>query len=159
MRLMIRIEGRQRVEGYKKPDVFRAGIKTENWPSAKEGLIISPRDEIVVPGTHVNVGLAISALSLDVDGVVTQYDTNNSLLIEGESKLIRASVAIELNDNFSSDITEVEYEVIVEGKKLHIRLAEVAVRDFLKHAIPSFARAYCGNVTEYLQAESVSTRF
>lgn len=153
---MIRIEGRERVEGFERHDVFRAGIRTENWPTTKEGLTICPRDEIVVPGTRVDVGLAIAAISIHVNGEVTKYEEGNSLLIEGESSLVGARVGIELADRSDSCLTEVEYKVTIKGKPLHIRLAEPAVREFLKHAIPAFARGYSQNVSEYLHAESVT---
>lgn len=153
---MIRIEGIECVQGFERQDVFRAGIITANWPTAKEGLTISPYDELVVPGTRVDVGLAIAALSLHIDGEVTRYEEGSSLLIEGESSLVSAKVGIELTDRPDSGLTEVEYTVTVKGRPLHIRLAEPAVREFLKKAIPSFAKDYSENVGEYLRSESLS---
>lgn len=155
MKRMIRIEGSERVEGFERHDVFRAGIRTENWP-AQEGLLIRPHDEIVILGTQIDVRLAAAGISLGVDGEVTQYDTGGHLFIEGESSLVRVNVGIELDDTIDLNTTKVGYEVMVEAKKLHVRLAEVAVREFLKGAIPSFARAYSQSVGEYLQAEPIA---
>ena len=152
---MIRIEGSERVEDFGKVDVFRAGTQTKNWPH-EDGLIIKPHDAIVVPGTHIDVGLTM--LDLHVDGEVTRYDEGSLLLIEGESKLLRASVKIGLMDIAGAAPTDIQYEVKVAGKSLPIKLAEVAVHKFLNQAIPSFARAYRQNVADSLQAEAVTTR-
>lgn len=155
MRHMIHIQGSERVTGFDSSDVFRAGIKTENWP-VQEGLLIRPHDETVVLGTQIDVRLAAAGISLGVDGEVTRYDTGSHLFIEGESGLVRVNVGIELDDGIDLNTTRVGYEVTVEPRKLHVRLAEVAVREFLKGAIPSFARAYSQSVSEYLQAESIA---
>lgn len=152
---MIRIEGSERVEDFGRLDVFRAGTQTSNWPH-EDGLIIKPHDEIVVPGTRIDVGL--SMLDIHVDGEVTRYEEGGLLLIEGESKLLRASVRIGLSDAKNAAPTDIQYEVQVAGKSLPIKLAEVAVHKFLNQAIPSFARAYRQNVTDSLQAEAMVSR-
>lgn len=147
---MISIGGQEHVAAFARPDVFQAGIRTENWPE-REGLTIRPHDEILGNNTAVDVGLVAAGLTIELGGQVTEFEKNRLIRIQGESKLARADVSIILNDKADESGTTVEYTILVEGRKLHIRLAEVAVHKFLNIAVPRFVGDYKQNVENYLQ--------
>lgn len=152
---MIRIGGTEQVEGFRRPDVFQAGIRTENWPDVR-GLSIQPQDELVAPGTRIAVGLTVARLNVELDGEVVGYVPHESVRIEGRSPLASAVVSLDLAD--AEKGTGIGYEVIIEPRKLIVRMAEVAVREFLQGAVPKFATEYKTNVERYLQAESTGLR-
>ena len=152
---MIHIGGSEQVNGFGRPDVFRAGVLTENWPEVG-GLTIAPREEVVTPATNINVGLAAAGLNIELDGTVTRFVPDTAIDIEGQLSLARARISIRLEDG--KDGTLVGYDVQVEPRKLYVRLAEVAVREFLKGAVPRFAQEYRRNVADYLEAETSGLR-
>lgn len=149
---MISIGGQESIAAFARPDVFRAGVRTENWPQ-REGLTIKPHDQILTSDTRVDVGLVAAGLTIELDGEVTEFEINKLIRIQGESKLARADVRIALADNHDTEGTTVEYAILVEGRKLYIRVAEVAIREFLRGAVPRFAQDYKKNVEEYLHTD------
>jgi len=152
---MIRIGGNEQVNGFRQPAVFQAGIRTENWPTIG-GLTIEPRDDVIVPGTHINVGLATAGFNIDLDGKVVHYVVNEGVRIEGRSLLASAVISLDLAENETG--TGIEYNVIVEPRKLVVRMAEVVIRKFLDDAVPNFAAEYRNNVEQYLQTDSPGMR-
>lgn len=147
---MIRIGGNERIEGFGRPDVFRVGIMTANWPEVG-GLVIRPQDELVVAGTRIDVGMRAAGLAIHIDGQVAEYVRDELVMIEGRSSLAYALVGLNLAD--APDGADVSYEVVIEPRKLHVRLAEVAIRQYLQDAVPRFAANYRDNVEAYLHAE------
>lgn len=152
---MIRINGNEQLEGFRRPDVFRAGVRTENWPEVG-GLTIQPQEDIIVPETRITVALAAAGLNIVIDGKVTEYEMNELVRIEGRSSLASVNVSLDLSD--TGEGTSIDYEAVVEPRKLFVRLAEPAVKEFLRGAVPKFAGDYRHNVENYLHAESAGLR-
>jgi hypothetical protein len=144
---MIRISGSEHVSGFRRPEVFRAGVMTENWPEVN-GLSIHPHEDIVVPDTRITVSLAAAGLNIVLDGKVTEYQMNELVRIEGRSSLASVNVSLDLSD--TREGTDIDYEAIVEPRKLFVRLAEPAIREFLRGSVPRFAQGYRANVQDYL---------
>ena len=151
---MIRMHGHEQIESFSPTEVFHAGIQTQNWPE-REGLIIKPQDDIVRLDSRINVGMKAAGISITLDGFVTELAPDEIIRIEGESKLAWASVMIGLDRDMDACGTRIDYEVNVEGRKLVVRMAEAAIRDFLQTAVPRFASDYRQNVATYLQAPTV----
>jgi hypothetical protein len=139
--------------GFSTEDVFRAGIRTENWPGVN-GLVVEADNDVVALGGLIRAKLSIPGIRLGLDCRVTEFEPNQRVRIEGRSKLARAVLHFELNPDEYSTGTHVDYTFGIEPKSLFARAAAPVVEAFVVKAVPEFAAGYRRNVTEYLSLET-----
>lgn len=138
--------------GFGCEDVFRAGVRTENWPGVS-GLIIEPSSEIISLGGLIRARLNLPGVRLGLDCVVTEFEPTNLVHIEGKSKTAQAILHFELEPDDSGDGTHVAYTFGLEPRSLLARAAAPVVEAFVHKAVPEFSAGYRQNVEDYLRGE------
>lgn len=142
---MITIPGSEQVEHPRK-DVFRAGVRAETWPHI-DGLEFQPQDRVLAQGGLLRIALAIPSITVGVDAEVITCNTE-AVVMRGESKMARVEIAFDLLDDGTG--TRIDYRVELNHKNFLVRLAEPAIRDFLRERVPVFTATYKGNIGRYL---------
>lgn len=135
--------------GFPPDDVFRAGVRTENWPGVT-GLVVEPDAEIVALGGLISARLNIPGVRLGLDCFVTEFEPGELVHIEGKSKTAHALLHFELAYDEATNGTFVDYTFGIEPKNFLARAAAPLVEVFVAKAVPEFANGYRQNVTDYL---------
>lgn len=134
---------------YQPDDVFDAGIIASNLPSAR-GLSISSHDEILAPGSIVDVGLQVARFRLGSTAMVTAFERGEMLRLDTIKGDATASLEFALYQDQEHPGTHVKYVIEVAGRGRFARLAQSAISMFVESNTEPLVRAYRNKIISHL---------
>lgn len=161
---MVKLTGKQTIEGFGPRAVFNAGAMVENLPSV-DGIELDTKDETILEkGTEIGV---IFNLSVPIPGLATNFKLHSQvvevrrdarMLIMGmtEDEIVRASLLLELEKMRGRDATLVRHslDVTFEGRRRTMAMS-IPAKLALEPKIADFSEAHVANIEHYLGAKAV----
>jgi hypothetical protein len=178
VKVMVKIEGSQTIEGMSREDVFDAGSLAENLPKNLKLITLSPKDEILQNGTEIGVDLTIPKLPKlprlpglpkqvadliaggqhSISAEVKKCEPGRLMLIEGESDIASTALLLKLRELRNGEGTEVTHKLEVNIKDLNLflkRAVETILRVPMDLEVKLFSKQHIDNIIAYYEALAV----
>ncbi len=178
VKVMVKIEGSQTIEGMSREDVFDAGSLAENLPKDLKLIELSPKEEILQNGTEIDVVLTIPKLPKlprlpglpkqvadligggqhSISAEVKECDPGRSMLIKGESDIASTALLLKLREKRNGQDTEVTHKLEVDIKDLNMflkRAVETILRVPMDLEVKLFSKQHIENIIDYYEALAV----